>query len=72
MSEEFLRFQEHLIKHFCYNCDGDKGSCKNDKPKCIAFVFKHARRIDHMNDKKMEKKYNKFFSEWEHYKMGGM
>ncbi len=58
-----------MKKYWCYCCDADeKGTCDWDNPKCIAFIFKYARRIIYWNNKKTMKKYNKFFNEWEKYK----
>jgi len=69
MREKVKIFQEFMKEHWCYQCDADHGAgdCKNDNPKCIAFVFKYARRIDHWTPKKQGKKFDKFFSEWEYF-----
>ena len=69
------KFYKYMEEYFCYNCDEDHGQgldfdCNHNDPKCIAFVFKHARSILYWKPDKLIKKFNKFFSGWEYYKIG--
>lgn len=69
------KFYKYMKENWCYNCDSDHGqgldfNCNYDNPHCIAFVYKHARSILYWKPDKLIKKANKFFSEWEYYKIG--
>ncbi len=69
MSDKFKIFQEYMMENWCYCCDADeKGDCDWDNPKCIAFIFKYARRAKYWSYKKQKKMFEKFFSEWEQFK----